>query len=377
MPERFGKKGALVESLMEHPREFLITIYIGNETVNVLISVLITSIGIHLFGSVGVAVAIGVGTFLLLVFAEITPKSFALRNAEGYALATVRFFTFFHKTVRPLQQLLSSIAKGVLSFLGVKEVVTNRTITEEEIKTFVDEGSASGNILTHEKAMIKNVFDLNDISVEEIMTKRPDIIAVEENKTLEEVLPLIQKRKTRRLPVYQDDLDHITGVLLVKDILRAKVVDDNWEHLPVKELMTPPFIIPETKRVDELLKDFQQKRVHLAVAVDEVGVTSGIATFDDILSELLGEQQLDVSEELLEEVEEGTYLVDASVETEAFNQRFEKEIDATEFDTIGGFVFHLFGYLPEWGEKITYENLTFYVMKKKGFRIVKLKVVVR
>ncbi len=377
MSERCGKKGELIASLMEHPRQFLITIYIGNETVNVLISALITSIALHFFGSFGLALAIGTGTFLLLVFAEITPKSFALHNAERYALFSVSLLFFFHKLVRPLQELLSSLAKKILARIGVTEKATDRTITEEEIKSFVDEGSAKGNIRSHEKVMIKNVFELNDIPVEEIMTKRPDIIAVEENETLEEVLPLISRRKTRRLPVYSEDLDHITGVLLVKDILRVKLIDENWEHLPVKELMTPPFIIPETKRVDELLRDFQQKRVHLAVAVDEVGVTSGIATFDDILSELLGKQQTEKDEEQIKEISEGTFLLDASIETETFNERFQTTIDPKEFDTIGGFVFHLFGYLPEWGEKVSFNNFTFYVLKKKGFRIVKLKLVVR
>ncbi|MBF0274944.1 MAG: HlyC/CorC family transporter, partial [Nitrospinae bacterium] len=312
-----------------------------------------------------------------LVFSEITPKTLAIRHAESYAIMTVSYLDFFHKRVFFLQNFLRKTAQNILALFGVFEVISDQSITEEEIKTIVDVSEDEGNLKENEKEMITNVFELNDITVEEISCHRADMVALSESDTVAEVLLALKEKKYSRIPVYKESLDNITGIILVKDILRVKGEEEDWEHVPLNEIMVKPYIVPESKKVGDLLKDFQQKRIHIAIVADEFGVTNGLITLDDILSAITGKKNVNEEEIVdgLKVIDERTIHINASLPIEEFNKFFDKKVPLEEFDTVGGFVFHLFGYLPEWGEKVIFENLTFYVIEKKGFRLMKLKVV--
>jgi len=286
--EKKGRSGSLVHSLLEKPRELLITIYIGNELVNIAISVLITSIAITLFGNIGVGIAIGAATFLLLIFGEIIPKSMSLKLAQSYSLIAAYPLKLFYKIVHPPQKFLTRLAERFISKFGISALSRKEpAITDEEFRTMVQMGVGEGEIDPEEKEMIHNIIKFSDTTLDAIMTPKIDMVTVNEGDNLDEIVPKIVENFYARVPVYDEAQENIIGILLTKHLNKIKHLPK--EKVTIKSMLHPPLFVPKTKKIKEMLADFKKQKRHMAIVLDEYGSLAGLVTLEDILEELVGE----------------------------------------------------------------------------------------
>lgn len=373
LKDKRGRKGELVAALLSNPRQLLTIIYVGNELVNVAAAAFVTSISIYFFGSLGVGYAIGIGTFLILTFGEIIPKTLVLKHAEGYALKTALPLKFFSTLIKPANWILTGIANSVVKFLvPPKKKEEGGGLIQEEIRTIVKMGEGEGVIETDEKDLIHNIFEFGDTTASEIMTPKNDIFSLNVSTTVPEIISRTKKSFFSRIPIYEENEDNIIGILYMKDILRLNI--SGKKDLTLRQMLHSPFIIPESKKVTDLLKDFKIQKVHLAVIYDEYGSLKGIVSLEDVLEEIVGEIE---GERQKDEVpiikrDENDYLVLGGVSIQDFNKEFASSIPDEEFNSIGGFVFSLIGRMPIRGESVQHDNFQFIVEKMKGPRILKI-----
>ncbi len=377
LKDKKGPKGELVALLLSNPRHLLTVIYVGNELVNVATAAFVTSISIHLLGSTGIGVAIGIGTFLILVFGEIIPKTFVLKHAEAYALNTARPLQLFSLLIKPVHWFFSGIANLTVKLIFPKKKSNNGDLTEEEFKTIVKVGEGEGVIESDEKDLIHNIFEFGDTTVSEIMTPKNDIFSLPVETTIPEIIAKTKKSFFSRIPIYDENKDNIIGVLYMKDILRLNI--SNKKDLSLRQMLHQPFIIPESKKVSDLLRDFKIQKVHLAIIYDEYGGLKGIVTLEDVLEEIVGEIAGERRKDEIPVIKKAgnEFQVLASVSIQDFNKEFDCSIPDEEFHSIGGFVFSLIGRLPLRGESVAHENFQFIVEKVKGPRILRLQLKVK
>lgn len=369
--EREGKRGRLVAELLSSPRRLLVTIYIGNELINVAIAAVTTIIAFHYFGEHGLSIGVGIGTFVLLIFGEITPKTFALKNAQKYALFVARFIYVFSKVISPVQGVVTWLTNRLISLTGESENEERRLITEDEIKTVLEHGKDKGIIKADEKEMIFNIFELGDTLVTDIMTPRTEIFSLPLEDGIETLIQKAVLSNFSRIPVYRKNPDDIVGILFAKDLLKDDV-QKNFEK--VEDLLHDAYQVPVTKKIDELFREFQKKHFHMAIVRDEYGGVDGLVTMDDILEEVVGEAPDRKNLTGIKEIEGGRYLVPGRLSIEDFNEYFKTNFENEEIDTVGGLVFHLFGRMPGWGESITAEGINFTVDRLKGANIWRLAI---
>jgi len=367
-----GRAGELIHLLLENPRKLLVTIYIGNELVNISISALATSIALKLFGSAGLAVAIGVGTFVILLFGEVIPKSLSLRFVERFALLAAFPLNQFSQWVQPIQEFFTWAAEKVLSKVGFFPNEKDSTISDEEFRTMVELGEGEGIIEADEMELIHNVIEFGDKTVNDVMTPKIDMVTLSVNDKMEDILPKILKNFYSRVPVYDTDGETIAGILLTKDWNR-------FRHLPsegfnLKGVLQPPISVPETKKIKDLLQDFKKLKRHMAIVLNEYGALTGLVTLEDILEELVGEidSEMRKEESPLVKISDKRFRMLATYSIEDFNDSFDCKLPNGDIHTIGGFVFSLFGRVPRSGETITHEHFKFRVDKMKGTRILSI-----
>lgn len=365
----------MVNSLLSEPRKLLVTIYIGNEIVNVATSVITTSIAISLFGSIGVGIAIGVGTFIILLFGEIAPKILGLRFAENFSLVAAYPLKLFFIIVKPIQKVLMDAAEFTLKLFGFSHLQQlDQALSEDELRTIVNMGEGEGILEEDERKMIHNVIEFGDTTVSDIMTPKIDMFTLVSDNSLEDILPKITQNFYSRVPVYDTNEEHIIGILYTKDLIRMKHSD----NFNLKSVLLPPVFVPESKKIKELLQEFRKMKKHMAIVLDEYGSVSGLITLEDILEELVGEIDSEMRHEENPVIKTGvnTYRLSATYSLSEFNRYFNCTLPEESFDTIGGLVFDLFGRVPRFGETVTYENFKFLVEKMKGPRILKLHLTV-
>ena len=373
MEEKKGRSGRLVHSLLQKPRELLITIYIGNELVNIGISVVITSITITLFGSIGVGIAIGVGTLLLLFLGEIVPKSISLKYAQSYALFAAFPLKGFANIVQPAQQLFTSWTEKIMRSIGIlTHSEKESSISDEEFRTMVQVGEGEGVIDSDERHLIQKAIEFGETTVGEVMTPQIDMFTVNIDDSLDEILPRIVANFYSRVPVYGNDDEEILGILFTKDLTRLK-------HLPrekvnLKSILHPAVVVPKTKMIKEMLEEFRKVKRHMAIVLDEYGSVSGLVTLEDIIEELVGEidSEMRMDEQPLTEISENQYRISGAYNLAEFNEFFKSELPEEDYDTVGGLVFGLFGRIPRSGESTTVDHFKFRVEKMKGSRILNL-----
>ncbi len=373
MTEKKGRMGRIVNSLLEKPRELLITIYIGNEFVNIAVSVLVTSIAINVFGNLGVGIAIGVGTLLLLVFGDIIPKSVSIKFAQSYALFSAFPLNIFAKLVQPVQKLFSIWTEKVISFMGIlPHGLKESPITDEEFRAMVQVGEGEGVIDSDERTLIQNVIEFGETTVGEIMTPKIDMFTVGIEDSLDDILPRIIENFYSRVPVYGDDEEGILGVLFTKDLTRLK-------HLPrekvnLKSILHETISVPQSKKIKEMLEEFRKLKRHMAIVLDEYGSVCGLVTLEDILEELVGEIDSEMRQEELplKRLNENHYRIVGAYSLAEFNESFQSDLPENDYDTVGGYVFGLFGRIPRSGESTTVARFKFRVEKMKGSRILSL-----
>jgi gliding motility-associated protein GldE len=362
--------------LIEHPNRVLVTILVGNNLVNITAAAIATSLAISAFGSKGVGIATGIVTLVVLLFGEITPKSFSATNAERVALFVARPIYLLMKLMSPLVLLLSKFAKLLVRSFG-GEVRLGPFITEEELKMLVEVGEELGAIEKEEKEMISGIFEFGETDVKEIMVPRIDMKCIQAEESIEAARKLILETGHSRIPVYEGSIDNIIGILYAKDLLRY-LNSRVKKPKSLREIVRPAYFVPETKKLDDLLREFQQNRVHVAIVVDEYGGTAGMVTLEDILEEIVGEikDEYDLAEEEpLERIDETQTVVDARMSIHDVNEALDISLPEDEFDTIGGLLFNTIGRIPSPGDEAEFDDVKLRVEKMRGRRIMKVRVI--
>jgi putative hemolysin len=371
LKERRGALGRLITGMLQRPTNLIITFLVGNEIVRVALAVTITSLALTVYGDGGEYLAIVVTALILLLCGEISPKSIAVRYPERFSLFAAWPLQAFAYAITPLCWGLRKLIDAVMGKRTERPIAL---ITEKEFKTLGELSEDEGIIDEEERDLIQRVFEFGDQRVSQIMTPRTDIFAFEVNEALSAVLPRIKEARFSRIPVYEGTIDQIIGILYAKDLLPYSRHPEPEGKL--RDLLHPVFFVPESKRIDELLREFQRNKVHMAIVVDEYGGVSGLVTMEDALEQLVGEivDEFDTEEVLCQQLDAQTFLVSAKLPLDDFNEKLGVTIPRENVDTIGGYVFHLFGKLPKRGEAVTAYGLTFTVEHITGTRILEIRV---
>lgn len=366
-------RAIVIDKLLQNPNRMLSTILVGNNLVNISTTALATSLALRLFGAPGVGITIAALTVILLIFGEITPKTYAATNSEKIAFFVARPIYWIETLFSPVVKALSAIAAFLIRLLGGKMPADGIFVTEEEIRTLVDLGEGQGALEPVERQMIVSVFDLNDILVREVMLPRIDMVAVPLDTTLQGAWSILVETGHSRIPVYQGNTDDIIGIFYAKDLMP---LCKDLDHGTVRDIMREPFFVPETKRVSELLKEMRQVRTHIAVVLDEFGGTAGLAFLEDLVETVVGEigDEFDKARALYENVAPGEIRASARVSVDDINDLLNVDLPQEEYDTLGGLVFHLFGRVPTENESIQFDDLTITVEEVEHNRIHKLRI---
>lgn len=368
---------AIVRKLLNHPSKLLVTILIGNEVVNIFASSTAASLCVHFLGEeIGPIVATVSMTLLLLIFGEVTPKTFAVQNPQKYAFFACRPLLLFSKVIFPFRIVLTGIADAILRLIGGARKSHERLLTGQEFRTLLDVSEREGVVEASERKMIDNLFDFSEMSVKEIMIPRTDMFCFSLSYTFEEIIDNCRTELYARVPVYKETIDHIIGVVYVKDLLPFLRGDQQDFHL--EQVLRDAYFIPESKKVQELLKDFQDKKTHIAIVVDEYGGTSGLVCLEDILEEIVGEisDEFDAEEApWFHAAEEGRrYTISAMMHIHEFNQLFGTDFSPEYYGTVGGLLLDQLGKVPQKGDEVTIDQLTLTVSKVRNIRILEILV---
>ena len=388
--EEGNAKAEIVLSLLEHPTNFMATVQIGLTVVGFLASAFaainLAEPAASLMHSHGLAastakpLAVVIITVLLsfftLVFGEIAPKSLAMQHSERFSLALAGTVKLLSYIALPAVRVVGGLSDLIVRPFGVHVRFTNPILTEEELKMLVQAGEEEGVIEEEEKEMIHSIFDFTDTVARQVMVPRTDMDAAPVTDNLDELLDVITTSGHTRIPIYEENVDNIIGVVHAKDLL--PVLRAGNQLFDMREVMRPAYFIPETKDVNELLAEFKKGNVQMAIVRDEYGGTAGLVTVEDLLEEIVGEirDEYDIEEPLIDVIDTDHAMVSARMSIDDLNEQMEMDIpESEEFETIGGFVFDLFGRQPEEGEIISWSNLDFVVSSLEGGRLNRIEVI--
>ena len=385
-----NKKAKQIEKMLESPSKFLATIQIGITLAGFLSSAFasdtfayklapvlndVIPIGIGVWQNISIIIITIILSFFTLIFGELVPKRLAMKNYEKIAFATIGIIRGISVITSPFVKLLTVTTNAISKVFGVGEK-EEEIVTEEEIKMMVDQGEENGTIEEDEKEYINNVFEFNDITVSEIMTHRTDIFAVDINTSPGELLEEIIKDdcKHSRIPVYDETIDEIKGILYVKDIIK----NINKKTFKIKNIMKEAYFVSQSKLINELFKELQKNKKQIAIIVDEYGGTAGLITMEDILEEIVGDiyDEYDEIEEEYEKIDDKTYIISGSMPIYDVNKLLEAHIPEGDYDTISGYLQEEMGRIPTEEEMPTIETeeLTFKIEEYEDKRILKIKV---
>ena len=386
------KKAKKIRKMLSNPSKFLATIQIGITLAGFLSSAFaseafaselapilnswVPSISIGVWNKISIVIITVVLSFFTLILGELVPKRIAMKHSEKIAFATVGVISTVSVFFKPFVFLLTSTTNLVSKMFGVSET-DEETVTEEEIRMMVDVGEEKGAIDKEEREMINNVFEFNDTVVSEIMVPRTEMYAVDMNLSVAKVIEEITNDddfRYSRIPVYDETIDEIKGVVYIKDIL----LSTKNKNIKIKNLVKEAYFVPETKQVNELFQELRKNRKQIAIVVDEYGGTAGLVTMEDILEEIVGEiyDEYDEVEKLYEKIDENNYWLSGSLSVSEVERLLDIEIPEGDYDTISGYLIDLLGYIPEPKQKpvVETEDATFKVEKVEDMRISKIKV---
>lgn len=370
-----GVKGAkLLEKLLENPNKLLSAILIGNNIVNIGASAIATTLATKIIGGEsGVAIATGVMTVLVLIFGEITPKSIAKQKSEKVSLLVTKPIKFVVTILSPFVVVFTAISGVFIRLLGGNPKETEPFITEEELKTMVGVSEEEGVLEDVEKEMIFNVFEFGDLQVKDVMIQRVDIVAIDKEATYEEVLSVIKEEQFSRIPVYDDTIDNIIGILNVKDLI---IAGESKEDFQVLKYIREPNYTFEFKKVAEVFKEMKKTRNHLDIVLDEYGGTVGIVTIEDLIEEIVGEieDEYDEHNEMIQVVQDNEYIVDGGAKLDDISELIGVDMESEELDSVGGLVIEELGRIPEEKEEVIINQIKFVVEKIDKNRIKKVRI---
>ena len=348
-------------SLTERLSKTVVANYISVSVLSVLSTLLITVIM----------------SYFSLVLGELVPKKIAMHKPERVSFTAVPVLLFVNRVFRPFVKLLSASTNGVVRLFGIDPDADEEVVTEEEIRMMVDVGQEKGVIEDSQKEMINNIFEFDDMDVADIMTHRTDVDCVDIEDGLSEVIKLSIEYGHSRIPIYREDPDNIIGIVYIKDLLKY-VGNSIPKSKTIKDFMREAYYVPETKQCSELLNELLEKHVQMAVVVDEYGGTAGIVTLEDIIEAIVGniQDEYDNEDEEISKINENTFTIDGVTDIEEVEEQLGISIPDGDYDTLGGFIISLLGYLPT-GEKqdeAEFKNIKFTVLNVEERRIGKVRV---
>jgi magnesium and cobalt exporter, CNNM family len=374
LAEEGDKKAIEIERLLAQPNTFLSTILVVNSVAVIVASSMATVLALRISATFGELISSIVISLVVLIFCEITPKTAALQNPMRVARAMVKPVRGTAWLLRPVVGALGAITTSLVRMLGGQVRHRGPFVTEEELRLLVTVGEEEGVLEEEETEMIHSIFEFADTTVREVMIPRIDMVTLESDATVDEAVDLALQGGFSRIPVYEENIDNIIGVLYTKDML--KQLREGHNSLPIRDLVRPAYFVPETKKLDDLLREIRQKRVHMVIVVDEYGSVAGLVTIEDLVEEIVGDIQdeYDREEKLYERISEDEYIFDAKISTDEFNDVMGTELDDEDYETLGGLMYALLDKIPSVNDTITFEGLTFTVLSTRGRRITKVRV---
>jgi len=365
-----------VQRLIQYPKRLLITIIVGNETVNIIMSSVMAGVFIYLLGNSGKWAAIAVTTPALLIFGETIPKTLAKVNPIRVSSLVSPLLSTIYRIETPVVGFLDGISGRIIRILGFGEK-ESEGLLESEFRTLIDVGLEEGVLEKSQRDLIHRIFELGDTTVADIMTPRVDMYCLPLDAPADRLKDEIVRYAYSRIPVHNGNPDEIIGVLYAKDLLTS--LSQGRDLNGIAPLLRKPYFVPLERSAESLLKDFQKRKMHLAIAVDEYGGIAGLVTMEDILEALFGDiyDERDTRESLFHRVDDRTMIVSGGMSIEDLNTLTGNSISTEDFETVGGYVFHLFGRLPAREEMISSNGLTFRVERMAKARILRVRVTVK
>ncbi len=359
MAEEGSKKAQRVLQLMEEPSKMLGMILIGNNLVNLSASSLTTSLAISIWGNYAVGIATGILTFLILIFGEILPKTIATLYTDRLALVYSGIIWFLIKIFNPIVVLVNGVANGIMRLLGIDKNKRETQMTESELRTIVDVSHEEGVIESEERRMITNVVDFGDSYAKDVMVPRVDMNCLDIDATYDEMVEAFNENKYSRLPIYEESRDNIIGILHLKDVFFQGIQEQAFD---LRKMMRDPFYTYEYKKTSELLIEMREKRISVAIVLDEYGAAVGMVTLEDLLEEIVGEirdEYDEDEEEPIQKISDSLYRIDGVTKLEDVNEALGLDLSSEEYDSIAGYVICLLDHLPERGETVEEDGIRF------------------
>jgi len=372
LSEEGDTRARTVLEITDRSPKMLSAILICNNAVNLYASSLVTAFTIHVFGNKYVGIGTGVVTLLVLIFAEVSPKTAANVNADELALVYAGPIKVLMLVLTPLIIIINALARVVLFIMHVDPDAKPETITESDFRTYVDASQEEGVLEKEEQKMINNVVDFGDTQAKDAMIPRVNMVFINIDAGYQEVMETFKEEMFTRLPVYQDTTDTIVGILNMKDLL---FYDDKVQEFHVKDFMREAFFTYEFKKTSELFVEMREKSCGMAIVLDEYGVTAGLVTMEDLLEEIVGEihDEFDASErDAVEKTDDRTFKVEGSIHLDDLNEATGLHIESENYDSLGGHIIGLLDHIPEAGEEVEENGVVFHVETVENNRIEKV-----
>lgn len=369
-----GAKKAL--KLIDDPTKMLSALLIGNNVVNISASALATTMAIDIWGNKWVGLATGVLTLIVLIFSEITPKSISAIKAEKIALRIAGPILLFTKLLTPVIFIINKICNGVMRLFHIDPNEKPTSMTENELRTILEVSHEEGVLESEERRIITNVVDFGDSLAKDVMVPRIDMSFASVDLNYDELVQLFSVDKYTRLPVYADNRDNVIGIVNLKDVF---FYNGRKEDFNIVDIMREPYFTYEFKKTSELLIEMRKESISLAIVLDEYGATAGLITIEDLLEEIVGEirDEYDEDEEdCIKEVADNEYIVDGNTKLDDINDVLGLDIESSDYDSIAGHIIYLLDHLPEEGESVTDNNVTYTVVSVDKNRIDKVHILI-
>ncbi len=371
-------KAVRVQAMLNKPERLLATILLGNNLVNILFASLVTMLVLDFLQDqvTGVIVATVLGTAILLIFGEVIPKSFSIRNPEKVAFLYARPLKLVETLFFPVILGIQFVSRTILIRRKGKEAEVP-SITEGEIRTLIDIGEAEGAFESEEAELLENVFRFGDRQAKEVMTPRTEVIFVKQQSTLGQFLKIYSDNSHTRFPVYLGETENVTGIISSKDILKSISANDIQLDVIITDSLRPAKFFPETKRISELFQEMRMSGSQIAIIVDEFGGIAGLVTLKKLLTELAGPvgEEGEAPEEEYEAIDEFTYQVDGAMDIDEAKEAFDIDLPNGDFETVAGFVLDYLGHIPVAGEQFEYDGIKIEVVEMKKLRIDSIRLI--
>ena len=370
-----------VVNLLSHPKKLLISIVVGNTIVNIAAASLAAILTLDLCMHLGLDIEIGiiidiiVVSFVILIFSEIVPKVVAVKNSRKVALNFAFPLTIFFYLFSPIVSIFHIFTEWLTHLFRVEK--SKVLLSEEELRSLVDVGEEKGTLEQDEKEMIHSIFEFGETTVKEIMIPRIDMVCTSTDDNLNSLLELVRKYMHSRIPVYKEKVDNIVGIIYAKDLLPF-LDRDKESEFDLQKLARPAYFVPEQKKIDDLLREFQNEKIHMAIVVDEYGGTAGLVTLEDIIEEIVGEIQdeHDLELPLITRINENEFIVDGAKDLEELNSELQFDLPTEEgVETLGGFLYGLFGSVPKEKQQVIYNGYKFVIEKVVRRRIKQVRII--